>query len=216
MDLGWTPRVSRRHIVRVLFLLALVAGWLAGVPSWAGIVQDVRVHGDRVVVRFDTPVAHASAFLLAGPQRIAIDVAGAGPGGGGMAGGAVAGIRQGAQGPDGVRIVFDLSRPAIITEGRFGADGRTLTLQLRTVDEARFVRAAAEQRMRFLPPFSYVQPAGTPRYSLPKSQPKPARAAVRLPRVYGDADRPLVVIDPGHGGHDPGALSPTGALRERT
>jgi N-acetylmuramoyl-L-alanine amidase len=35
--------------VRVLFLLALLSGWLTGVPSWAGVVQEVRVHGDRVV-----------------------------------------------------------------------------------------------------------------------------------------------------------------------
>jgi N-acetylmuramoyl-L-alanine amidase len=35
----------------------------------------------------------------------------------------------------------------------------------------------------------------------------PARAEVDLPKVEGpiDASRPLVVIDPGHGGHDPGA-----------
>lgn len=35
----------------------------------------------------------------------------------------------------------------------------------------------------------------------------PSDAAIDLPRVYGppDASRPLVVIDAGHGGHDPGA-----------
>ena len=33
------------------------------------------------------------------------------------------------------------------------------------------------------------------------------RDSVRLPKIYGpnDPNRPLVVIDPGHGGHDPGA-----------
>ena len=29
---------------------------------------------------------------------------------------------------------------------------------------------------------------------------------IGLPHVYGDPSRPLVVIDPGHGGHDPGAI----------
>ncbi len=214
MDLGWTPLLPRRHIARVFFLLAFLAGWLAGVPSWAGVVQDVRVRGDRVVVRFDAPVARASAFLLGGPQRIAIDITGAGPGSSASAGGAVAAIRQGAQGEGGARIVFDLARPAIVTEGRFGADGRTLTLQLRTVDDARFARAAAERRMSFLPPFTYLQPAGRHSYSV--SMPLPVRApAAALPHVYGEADRPLVVIDPGHGGHDPGAISPSGGLREK-
>jgi N-acetylmuramoyl-L-alanine amidase len=35
------------------------------------------------------------------------------------------------------------------------------------------------------------------------------------PRVTGPAGRPLVVIDPGHGGHDPGASAPGGRLREK-
>jgi N-acetylmuramoyl-L-alanine amidase len=39
----------------------------------------------------------------------------------------------------------------------------------------------------------------------------------KLPRVYGarGADRPLVVLDPGHGGRDPGATSPFGNRREK-
>jgi N-acetylmuramoyl-L-alanine amidase len=36
-----------------------------------------------------------------------------------------------------------------------------------------------------------------------------------LPRVLGDPARPLVVLDAGHGGHDPGAISPFGARREK-
>ncbi len=35
------------------------------------------------------------------------------------------------------------------------------------------------------------------------------------PPVLGPADRPLVVIDAGHGGHDPGATSPFGRRREK-
>jgi N-acetylmuramoyl-L-alanine amidase len=213
MHLGWTLLASARHIARVLFLLALLSGWLTGVPSWAGVVQEVRVEGDRVVVKFDAPVTQASAFLLAGPQRIALDLAGTEPGRVAAAGGVVAKIRQGVQG-DGARVVFDLSRPAIITEGSFGKGGRTLTLQLKTVDDERFARAAAEKRMSFLPPFTYLQPARRHPYSV--SMALPTRAPrTPLPRVYGDASRPLVVIDAGHGGHDPGALSGDGGLREK-
>ncbi|NIJ21894.1 N-acetylmuramoyl-L-alanine amidase [Sphingomonas naasensis] len=213
MHLGWTLHGPARHIARVLFLLALLSGWLTGVPSWAGAVQEVRVQGDRVVVKFDAPVARASAFLLAGPQRIALDVSGAEPGRVAITGGAVAKIRQGAQG-DGARIVFDLARPAIVSEGSFGSDGRTLTLQLRTVDDERFARAAAERRMSFLPPFTYLQPASRHPYSVAMAVPKRLSRAP-LPRVYGAAGKPLVVIDAGHGGHDPGALSNDGGLREK-
>ncbi|WP_342251276.1 N-acetylmuramoyl-L-alanine amidase [Sphingomonas sp. OTU376] len=197
----------------MLFLLALLSGWLTGVPSWAGVVQEVRVKGDRVIVRFDAPVSQASAFMLAGPQRIVLDAKGAEPGDRAYAEGPVTSIRQGSQGAEGARIVLDLARPAIVTEGRFGNDGRTLTLQLRTVDDAQFARAAAERRMSFLPPFSYVQPARHSRYSETIALPRRAPPAA-LPRVYGEADRPLVVIDAGHGGHDPGAIGASG-LREK-
>ncbi|HEY0413521.1 MAG TPA: N-acetylmuramoyl-L-alanine amidase [Allosphingosinicella sp.] len=42
-------------------------------------------------------------------------------------------------------------------------------------------------------------------------------AGAGLPRILGarDANRPLVVLDPGHGGHDPGAISPYGGRREK-
>ena len=37
-----------------------------------------------------------------------------------------------------------------------------------------------------------------------------------LPRIYGsNPSRPLVVLDPGHGGRDPGAASPHGGRREK-
>jgi N-acetylmuramoyl-L-alanine amidase len=42
-------------------------------------------------------------------------------------------------------------------------------------------------------------------------------ASAPLPTVYGSKDpgRPLVVLDPGHGGHDPGAISPFGGRQEK-
>lgn len=215
MHLGWTPRQPARHIARVLFFLSLLAGWLTGVPSWAGAVQDVRVTGDRVVIRFDEPVRQASGFLLAGPNRIAIDVKGTQPGAVARPGGAVSAIRQGRYDEDTARIVFDLAQPAIVSDGSFGRDGRTLTLQLRTVDDARFARAAAEGRLSFLPPFAYLGPRTQRGYTETMAMPPKAPRA-RLPRVYGsDASRPLVVIDAGHGGHDPGAISPISGLREK-
>jgi N-acetylmuramoyl-L-alanine amidase len=36
-----------------------------------------------------------------------------------------------------------------------------------------------------------------------------------LPRIIGDPGRPLVVLDAGHGGHDPGAISPFGGRLEK-
>ena len=161
-------------------LLALLSGCLTGAPSWAGIVQQVRVTGDGVAIRFEAPAAKAGRLLFGAPGRI----------------------------------VLDLSRPAIVTEGDLGGDGRTLTLELATADEMRFARAAAERRLSFLPPFTYLQPASRHPYSV--SLPVPRRAAsARLPRIHGEPGRPLVVIDAGHGGRDPGAIAPSGELREK-
>lgn len=213
MLLGWTLPGPARHIARVSFFLALLAGFLTGAPSWAGTIRNIDIASNRVTIRFDERVAQASSFVLAGPNRIALDLIGAKPGARADARGPVTGIRQAARG-DGARVVFDLARPAIVTQGSFTADGTALTLELRTVDNARFARAAAEGRMSFLPPFSFARASTRHAYSV--SVPVPPRpAAYKLPRIYGDDDdRPLVVIDAGHGGHDPGSISATG-IREK-
>lgn len=60
--------------------------------------------------------------------------------------------------------------------------------------------------------------ARQPRQSHSITVPIPAATADRkLPPVSGPADRarPLVVIDPGHGGHDPGASNADHGLREK-
>jgi N-acetylmuramoyl-L-alanine amidase len=213
MLLGWTPPSPARHIARVSFFLALLAGWLTGAQSWAGTIREIDVQSNRIVIQFDERVAAASSFVLAGPNRIALDLAGAAPGARADAGGPVSNVRQ-AQRGDGSRVVFDLARPAIVTQGRFSADGTALTLELRTVDDSRFARAAAEGRMSFLPPFSFTRASSRHSYSV--SVPVPPRpAAFKLPRIQGDDEsRPLVVIDAGHGGHDPGAISADG-LQEK-
>lgn len=43
----------------------------------------------------------------------------------------------------------------------------------------------------------------------------PPSAGPPRPTIYGPAGRPLVVIDAGHGGHDPGAIAPDTGQREK-
>lgn len=214
MPFHWTRAPSARHYKPVSFLLALLACWFAGTPGWAATIEHVDIKSDRIVVRFDRSVADASAFMLAGPERIAVDVGGATPGRNAGGNGLVSAVRQGWHG-DGARIVFDLTQPAVVTEGSFGRDGRELTLELRTVDDAAFARAAAEGRLRFLPPFNLGTESPARKYEVSQAVPAPARG-LPLPRIYGDDDsRPLVVIDAGHGGVDPGAISPIDGRREK-
>jgi N-acetylmuramoyl-L-alanine amidase len=210
----WTGYRPARHYVRVSFILAMLALWFGGSPAWAATIERVDVRDDAIVVTFDQKVADASSFLLVAPKRVALDIADATPGGAVATGGLVDAVREGAR-DGGARVVFDLTRPAVVTDGAFGADGRVLTLQLRTTDDAGFARAAAAGRMSFLPPFNLPDTASTSaRYSV--SVPVPAASrTLALPRIDGDAGRPLVVIDAGHGGFDPGAISPTSGIKEK-
>lgn len=218
MPFCWTGTAPARHYRRVTFLLALLALWLTGgAPAFAAAtVERVDVAPDAIVIRFDGDVARAASFVLADPTRLVVDVDGARPGRRANADGVVDRVRQASRGDDGARIVFDLSAPAIITEGRFGKDAHTLTLTLRTVDDATFARAAADRELSFVPPFSYGrQVSSLARYRVSQPVPAPGRT-LPLPRVYGDDDsRPLVVIDAGHGGFDPGAIAPGSGLKEK-
>ncbi len=214
MVFRWTGCRPARHYVRVSFILAMLALWLGGSPAWAATIQRVEIKSDAIVVTFDEKVGTASSFLLAEPNRVALDIDDAAPGGLVQTGELVDGVREGAR-DGGARVVFDLTRPAVVTQGRFGPGGRVLTLQLKTTDDAGFARAAAEGRMSVLPPFNIAETTNpADRYSVSVPVPAPSKS-LALPRVYGEPGRPLVVIDAGHGGFDPGAISPTSGLREK-
>ena len=194
----------------MLTLLALLLGWWTGTPAWATTVQRVSVTGDRVVIRFDAPVADAATRVIAGRREIAIDVTGAAPGRGGQAGGSVTAIRQ-VRVPGGARVTLDVDRPVVVGDGGFEEGGRVLALTLRSVSQATFASAALAAPASFFP-FD-LSSWRRSRYTVSQAVP-PAKPA-RLPRVDGDERRPLVVIDAGHGGVDPGAISPTSGLREK-
>lgn len=57
-------------------------------------------------------------------------------------------------------------------------------------------------------------PFGPPAYRV-EMPIAPLQKQVALPKIYGPPGRPLVVIDAGHGGHDPGAISPVGGAKEK-
>ena len=190
----------------MLMPLALLA-WFPPAPAFAATVSHVAVEGGRIVIRFDEAVERAASFILDGPRRIAVDVNGVTPGSVASAAGPVSAVRQGAR-KGGARIVFDLSEPAIVSDGELDKDGRELTLKLREVDAGRFAKASLTGPLSFIPGLG--SPA--PRYKVIQKVP-PARRA-KLPEVRGAGDRPLVVIDAGHGGVDPGAIGPEG-VREK-
>jgi N-acetylmuramoyl-L-alanine amidase len=207
----WTDSCTNRHLGRMLRPLAFLCA-LVGQPLQAAAISGIDMRSDTVVVRFDDIVKGASAFMLNEPRRIALDIAGARAGGEALeSDGIVARARQGQYDPATARLVFDLAQPAVLSRAAFAQDGRSLTLSLRQVDAVRFASATRAGRRTFLPPIalSAIPPRGGDRGSItiPLDPPRPLNT--RTPRVYGarGSNRPLVVIDPGHGGHDPGAIS---------
>ncbi|WP_085811015.1 N-acetylmuramoyl-L-alanine amidase [Sphingomonas sp. TZW2008] len=210
MAFRWTGGAPARHVRRVSVVAAFLTGLLFGAPGWAATIERVEIGERQVRIHFDAAVRGASSFILDTPQRIAVDVDGAGPGRRSDGDGVITAVRQGWRGQDGSRVVLDLAQPMIVESGAFEDDGRTLNLSLRDVSERRFSAASSASPLSFLP-FRWGE--ARPKYKL--SIPVPPARKIVLPRVRGDESRPLVVIDAGHGGNDPGAINPETGLREK-
>jgi N-acetylmuramoyl-L-alanine amidase len=213
MAFRWTGGRVARQGRGVFALLVLVAGWLTGSPAWATtVIKSIAMSGDTVVIRFDGRVGDAQGTVLGATRQIVLDVVDAEPGMRARIDGMVSAIHQVRQ-PTGTRVVFDLARPAVIGDGVFDPDGREFTLSLKPASAAGVAAATAAGPLSFFP-FNLGAWAAKPRYKVSVTVPPPARG-LRLPKVAGDAGRPLVVIDAGHGGMDPGAINPVTGLREK-
>ena len=171
------------------------------------IASDVRLAGDAKQTRFVLDLdknIQFRAFALADPYRVVVDLpqinfqipAAAGAAGRGL----IKAFRYGLVLPGGSRIVFDLTGPARIANSYVvdAANGQPsrLVLELEEVDRTTFVQSlAAEGRPELKPAIADANAA------------VPAEAAV-APKPAAPADpRPVVVIDPGHGGIDNGTQS---------
>lgn len=202
------------HNTTMLFSTLIATGLFTMSPAMAGAIRDISSTNNSITVRFDDVVSKAAIFSLAGPDRITLDISGATTGPAASGNGAVRAIRQGQYDPDTARVVLDLARPALITGGSFSDDGRSLTLALSSVAPWEFASSLGKGRTEILPPANFRSAPPKRRYEV--SAPIRQNAA-GLPKISGPADAklPLVVIDAGHGGHDPGSISPHGGKREK-
>jgi N-acetylmuramoyl-L-alanine amidase len=169
------------------------------------IASDARLAGDakqtRFVLDLDKPIQHR-AFVLADPYRVVIDIPQISfrlPAGVGTAGrGLVKAFRYGLVMPGGSRIVFDLTGPAKIANSYVleaaNDQPSRLVLELAEVDRTTFVQSLApEARPELRPAIADANAAVAP------------AAAPAAPQLTDS--RPVVVIDPGHGGLDNGTQS---------
>jgi len=169
------------------------------------IAFDARLAGDakqtRFVLDLDKPIQFR-AFPLADPYRVVVDLphvsfklaAGIGVAGRGL----VKAFRYGLVMPGGSRIVFDLTGPAKIVKSYVleAANGQPsrLVLEFEEVDRTAFVQSLAPENRPELRPGiadanAAVAAADTTAAAMPAQAPD---------------TRPLIVIDPGHGGIDNG------------
>ncbi len=219
--------MASRAIHRVLFRAALlcVAALLCpvtalraaeGEPSSAAtasnfpIASDARLAGDNKQTRFVLDLDKAvrfRAFTLADPYRVVLDIpqvtfqlrAGIGTSGRGL----VKAFRYGLVMPGGSRMVFDLTGPAKITKAAVldAASGQParLVLEFEETDRTSFVQLlGAESRPELRPGI------GTAASAVASAE---AAAPIEAPAVTDS--RPVIVIDPGHGGIDNGTQTST-------
>jgi N-acetylmuramoyl-L-alanine amidase len=190
-DLGGKP--SRRGgffiAVGAFFLVAGGPAAATG-PEAAAIASRIENAAGRSTLIFDlTKPVVARARPVADPPRIVVDLPEVAfridPRNGHDVGGSkiVKSYRYGQFAPGGARIVVDLAVPALVARvaSENTADGARLILDLVPADATRFGAA--------------VKAAALPE---PSVVPEP-------PRATPPAGKPVVVIDPGHGGVDMGA-----------
>lgn len=172
---------------------------------------SIRASGDeaRTQVRMEVsrPIV-ASMFTLDQPYRAIVDVADLDfnvPAGTGTRGaGLVKAFRYGQFEEGRSRVVIDLNGPATIENASFtapaGKGPGVLSFELVRVAAADF-RAMRGPSAPETEPLSAKQPLRSSRHE--ESNPGPTAGASRK-------TLPVVVIDPGHGGIDPGTVAPTG------
>jgi N-acetylmuramoyl-L-alanine amidase len=191
---------------------ALMTGWPAA--FWAGIgmaraadfpvATDIRVGGDESQTRFILDLSgkiDVRAFTLADPYRVVLDIpqvtfqlpANAGESGRGL----VKAFRFGLVMQGGSRIVIDLKKPVRVDKAFVldPADGQParLVLDLVATDRETFMRNLAVENR-----------------SARAAAPSPGDVKARP----SDDPRPVVVIDPGHGGIDQGSKASSGELEK--
>lgn len=193
----------RVWIVTLLSALGLcaVAGSGAIAEPPVGRVLSVKVGGEggatRVVVESDIALKYHVFVLAAGTHRVVIDLPRVrwsingltSESGSGKGSGLVAGYRYAQNTATTSRLVLDLAKPALVAREFVLApkskdERHRIVLDLDPATAKAFAEAATGE----------------------DSGPRPVAQQI--------ARKPLIVIDPGHGGKDPGASSSTG-LREK-
>ncbi|MDA7948601.1 MAG: N-acetylmuramoyl-L-alanine amidase [Hyphomicrobiaceae bacterium] len=203
----------------ITFSIAVLAGVLLlfagmGAPdAFASepVAKDARLGGDANRTRFVTVLSKNVKFgirTLANPYRVIIDMSDVKlnfPAGRGKKGrGLVTGYRYGRVEPYGVRIILDVKSPVLVDKASIwpASNGQPprLVVELVKTDRRTFMSKQAAQRKKRAA-------------ARPKNRSKAPAIPTPTRRKSASAKR-VIVIDPGHGGIDPGAVAKSG-LKEK-
>jgi N-acetylmuramoyl-L-alanine amidase len=182
----------------------------------APIATDARLAGDEQQTRLVIDISRKidmRAFALADPYRVVIEIPQVDfqlpPNAGEHGRGIIKAFRYGLVMAGQSRIVVDLTGPVRVTKAFVldPADGQParMVLDLVAVDRDTFLRAAAIDNHLPRPP---------PPYAPPRAGEDREGAAHRDREEQKTDPRPVVVLDPGHGGIDPGTRAPSGELEK--
>lgn len=209
-------RAVTANLVVLLFacaVFAVVSGAVPQAQAADSVARDARLGGDAERTRFVTVLSKNVKFAvrtLADPYRVIIDLSDVKlnfpKGRGKEATGLITGYRYGRVEPYGVRIILDANGPVLVDKASIwpaqGNQPPRLVVELARTDRKTFL---AEQKRQARARAARVNGNGS--QSGPSSKHVPKRKRSR------NAKR-IVVIDPGHGGIDPGTISKSG-LKEK-
>jgi N-acetylmuramoyl-L-alanine amidase len=185
---------------------ALLSAFCVSAQAKDAIISAARIFGTMQSTRFEAEISSSvgfSATAVKGPYRVIIDLADVSfdlpAGAGRKAGGLISSFRYGLVEDRKSRIVLDVSGPVLIGKSQvIPAKGkkpaRIVVEILPTTPENFKTTFELEHQMPNAPEASEQTAAITPAPALP-------------PKTIEDDKRKVIVIDPGHGGIDPGAIS---------
>lgn len=192
-------------------LLLAGAGSMASTTAAAAVVSEASLwrDGASVVLALGLPPgARFDLFAVPDPPRLVLDlhrlrwaVPVLPPGVG-----VVRALRAGLNRPGVTRVVLDLAEPAAVRHAAYEASGGRLVIALEPAPLEVFLA----QSLRGPLAAARTAPA---LQSVALARPLPVPPAWP-PRPPQPSFRPLVVLDPGHGGRDPGAIGARGTLEK--
>lgn len=189
--------------VAAIILIMLVAALPSELLAEPSVAKDARLGGDKNRTRFVADLSKEvefRLFTLADPYRVIVDLPNVKfqfPKGLGKKGrGLVESYRFGLISAGKARIVIDLSAPVLVDKAFIISpkDGQPARL---VVDLAKTDRTTFLKRLKSTP--------AAPRQKVAKRT-----AVAPLAKSVRKKSKPVIVIDPGHGGIDPGARSKKG------